>query len=341
MKNKNMSDWKTVLLQDVVSVLGDGLHGTPKYDNSGQYYFINGNNLENGKIIIKNDTKLSTIDEYRKYKKNLNNRTILLSINGTLGNVAIYRGEKCILGKSACYFNVLDSVCKEFIRYFVSNYHFQKYIRVNAHGTTIKNVSLKTVREYEFNLPPLPEQKSIAAILSSLDSKIENLRQQNQTLEKIAQTLFKHWFVDFEFPNNDGKPYKSSGSKMIDSELGLIPEGWRIGKLSDFVIHITESINPALSPEILFSHYSIPSFDDDKQPKKELGKFILSNKYIVKPNSILISKLNPNTPRVWDILALTNTNSICSTEFQVIFPPIIFIMSLLVKFLNSLVPQKN
>ena len=85
---------------------------------------------------------------------------------------------------------------------------------------------------------PLPfpkEQKQIADILSCLDNKIDNLRRQNETLEKIAQTLFKRWFIDFEFPNDDGKPYKSSGGAMVASELRDIPAGWRVGKLGEEV----------------------------------------------------------------------------------------------------------
>jgi type I restriction enzyme S subunit len=84
-------------------------------------------------------------------------------------------------------------------------------------------------------IPNPSEQKQIADVLTSLDNKIENLRQQNQTLEQIAQTLFKHWFIDFEFPNDNGEPYKSSGGEMNPSELGDIPAGWRVGKLGDIV----------------------------------------------------------------------------------------------------------
>jgi len=91
------SEWKKVTLQDVVSILGDGLHGTPKYDEEGEYFFINGNNLSNGRIVMKNKTKRASKGEYEKYKKELNDRTILVSINGTLGNIAIYNGEKCFL----------------------------------------------------------------------------------------------------------------------------------------------------------------------------------------------------------------------------------------------------
>ena len=191
-----MSEWKEVLLEDVVSKLGDGLHGTPKYDDDGNYYFINGNNLYQGKILIKGNTKRCSREEYEKYKKELNERTILISINGTLGNIALYNGEKCFLGKSACYFNVQEDVDKTFIRYIVTDKTFQDYINIYANGTTIKNVSLKTMREYPFLLPPLPEQRAIASVLSSLDDKIDLLHRQNQTLEVMAETLFRQWFVE-------------------------------------------------------------------------------------------------------------------------------------------------
>ena len=94
-----------------------------------------------------------------------------MSINGTLGNIALYNNEKCFLGKSACYFNVLDDVEKSFIRYIVTDKKFQDYISNFAHGTTIKNVSLKTMREYPFLLPALPEQKAIASVLSVSTTK--------------------------------------------------------------------------------------------------------------------------------------------------------------------------
>jgi len=99
--------------------------------------------------------------------------------------------------------------------------------------------------------PPIEEQKAIADVLSCLDGKIENLRRQNETLEAIAQTLFKHWFMDFEFPNEDGKPYKSSGGAMIPSELGEIPEGWRVGTLGEVVDINKNSINQKYSHSII------------------------------------------------------------------------------------------
>lgn len=212
-----MSSWKECTLAEITSILGDGLHGTPNYDKNGEYFFINGNNLSNGKIIIKSDTKRADLSEYTKYKKNLNDRTILVSINGTLGNIALYNNEKCILGKSACYFNVNDDVDKYFIKYVVTNKDFQEYIRNFATGTTIPNMSLKTMREYSFLLPPLVEQKAIAEVLSSLDDKIDLLHRQNQTLESLAQTLFRQWFIEEAKEEWEEKPL----SKIADFLNGL------------------------------------------------------------------------------------------------------------------------
>lgn len=115
-KNKG-DDWAEKTLGKLTSKLGDGLHGTPKYNEDGEYYFINGNNLNDGEIIFKNRTKKVSKIEFDKYKKILNDRTVLVSINGTLGNVAFYNNEKIILGKSACYFNLLEYIDKHFIKY--------------------------------------------------------------------------------------------------------------------------------------------------------------------------------------------------------------------------------
>jgi type I restriction enzyme S subunit len=191
-----MKEWKEVLLTDITTKIGDGLHGTPKYDNGGEYYFINGNNLVNGKIIIKEDTKRVNESEYLKHSKPINERTLLLGINGTIGNVAYYKNEQCMLGKSACYMNFNSEVDLKFIYYTLVSKDFQNYIEGIATGTTIPNVPLKGLREYSFKLPPLPEQTAIASVLSSLDDKIDLLHRQNATLEKMAETLFRQWFVE-------------------------------------------------------------------------------------------------------------------------------------------------
>ena len=97
--------WEEKTFQELSSRIGDGLHGTPKYDENGEYFFINGNNLNNGVIEIKNNTKKVNENEYLKHNKDLTDNTVLVSINGSLGYVAFYNNEPVILGKSACYIN--------------------------------------------------------------------------------------------------------------------------------------------------------------------------------------------------------------------------------------------
>ena len=237
------SEWPDVRLEEVTSILGDGLHGTPIYDDCGDYFFINGSNLANGRIVINNTTKRVDTAEYERHKKNLNDRTILVSINGTLGNVGLYNGEKVILGKSACYFNILDGVDKNFIRYVLASSLFQGYISNLATGSTIKNVSLRLMRDFSFKLPPLEVQLNISGVLKSLDDRINLLRETNATLEAIGQALFKSWFVDFDPVRAKAEGLEPNGmdaataamfpGSFAESELGLVPTGWRMLPLED------------------------------------------------------------------------------------------------------------
>lgn len=164
--------WKWVRLSDLVSVLGDGLHGTPSYDEKGDYYFINGNNLMNGQILIKEDTKRINEDEWEKYKKPLDRTTVFVSINGTLGNVAFYNDEKVILGKSACYFNMIIEKMKYYVYWILKSNYFMKYAVYSATGVTIKNVSLKAMNNLLIPLPPLSEQKRIVEKIDEILSLI-------------------------------------------------------------------------------------------------------------------------------------------------------------------------
>jgi len=292
-----MSEWKEYKLEDITTEIGDGIHGTPIYSEDGEFYFINGNNISNGKVIIKGDTKRVNQIEFEKYKKPLSDRTILLSINGTIGNVGFYNNEKCILGKSACYFNLKDNVDKHFVYYTFLADNFQSHLLNIATGTTIQNVPLKGLRESTIMLPPLDEQKRIASILSSLDDKIDLLNRENATLEAMAETLFRQWFIE------EAK------------------EDWEEGTIDMYANHYKESVNPQKQPSTMFWHYSIPAFDNGKKPIDEMGEEIQSSKYIIPSNCILFSKLNPHKDkRVWLILDSVPTNAICSTEFQIVKP---------------------
>lgn len=256
-----------VSLQQVTDRIGDGLHGTPKYSETGDIPFINGNNLKSGRIAVDGKTKYVCEDEYEKHAKSLNERTVLLSINGTIGNVAQYRGEKIVLGKSACYLKCNEEVDPRFLVYLLKDRVFQGHIRQTATGTTIKNVSLALVREYEFDLPNMSDQKAIAHILGTLDDKIELNQKMNQTLEEIAKAIFKSWFVDFDpvRAKAEGRPTGLPPEisdlfpdELVDSEIGEIPKGWEIKRVEE----ICEKI--AMGP--FGSNIKVSTFVDDGIP---------------------------------------------------------------------------
>ncbi len=155
--------------------MGDGLHGTPNYTTDGDYYFINGNNLINGKIEMKESTKRVSVDEYNKHKKDLTPNTVFVSINGTLGNLAFYENEKIILGKSACYFNLYDNINKYYIGLYIKSPYFIRYANEMASETTIKNVSLKVMRLLPIPLPPLSEQQKIVDFFTDFENNSLNI----------------------------------------------------------------------------------------------------------------------------------------------------------------------
>lgn len=128
----------------------------------------------------------------------------------------------------------------KFLYYNLACSEFFDYVMTGAKGTKMPRGDKNHILGYKLNLPPLEEQRAIAQILSTLDDKIEVNNQINKTLENMAKAIFKEWFVDFEFPNEDGEPYKTSGGELVESELGMIPKGWKVSTLKD-VINIIDN----------------------------------------------------------------------------------------------------
>ena len=206
-------DWDVKRLDEITSRIGDGIHGTPKYDESGKYFFINGNNLLNGKIIITDSTQKVREDEFLIHCRDIENKTILLSINGTIGNLAFYNGEPVVLGKSAAYININEGVDINFIYTLLQSSRIQDFFYSELTGSTIKNLSLKTIRETKLFLPHSAEQKKIASFFTNIDQKISQLK----TKENPAGTVHKRCNAKNLFA-------RKSGSKRIQlarvSEVG-------------------------------------------------------------------------------------------------------------------------
>lgn len=182
-------DWDVKKLEKITEKIGDGLHGTPEYVSSSEYYFINGNNLKDGLVQINADTKCVSKEEYCKHKKELKYKTILLSINGTIGSIAFYKNENIVLGKSAAYINCKDENV-DYLYYYLQSESTVIFFEGELTGSTIRNLSLKSIREIPVSLPPLPEQKAIAHVLGLMDSAI-NIN--NKLIAK--KELQKKWLM--------------------------------------------------------------------------------------------------------------------------------------------------
>jgi type I restriction enzyme S subunit len=164
--------WEVGLLISVCTKISDGIHGTPNYTDYSDYRFINGNNLKGGKIVIGDSSKYVTKEEYEIHKKDLGCNTILMSINGTIGNLAYYNGEVVMLGKSASYINVNPGSSKEFIYYSLDSERVKKYYELELTGSTISNLSLGSLKNTPIAFPSFGEQKEIATILKSMDDGV-------------------------------------------------------------------------------------------------------------------------------------------------------------------------
>ena len=237
-----MSEWKEYKLGDVCTELSDGLHKAPVFKEGGDYIFVNAKNILNGFIVDNDPTKKSTYEEFLKYSSPLNDTTILYSIDGTIGNIALYRGEKCILGKGACYINPNPQILNRMYLYYeLQSPRFKAYIDQMSTGSTIQHISLKTMRNYVFSFPPLSEHTRIASVLSSLDDKIDLLNRENATLEAMAETLFRQWFIEDAKEDWEEKPLSSIATFLNGLACQKYPPKNEIEKLP--VLKIRELTN--------------------------------------------------------------------------------------------------
>ena len=153
--------WGTPRLAQLSTRIGDGLHGTPEYVDQSPYHFINGNNLVNGCIRLKASTRCVGLAEFKKHAVPLDESTLLMSINGTIGSIALYQGESVILGKSAAYINCNKSLTREYLLCFLQSPAVVNFLRQEVTGTTIFNLSLASIRSLPIALPSIDEQLSI------------------------------------------------------------------------------------------------------------------------------------------------------------------------------------
>ncbi|WP_368975504.1 restriction endonuclease subunit S [Caldifermentibacillus hisashii] len=333
-------DWEVRTLGDELYIKGRiGWKGLKKdeYLVESPYRIINGSNIINNKIDWNNCGYISEERYNESPEIMLQKNDIVITKDGTIGKVAkINSLEKPTSVASGLFIirNISKIIDTSYLFYYFNSHYFKGLVSSRTEGSVIPHLYQRDFVSMKIPLPRLEEQKLIATILSSLDEKIEINNEINKKLEEMAQAIFKHWFVDFEFPNENGEPYKSSGGEMVESELGMIPKGWKVTTLDNIVNISTKSINPQNYAERVFEHYSIPALDNNKTPEIQMGKEIKSNKYLIDDNVILISKLNPNTKRIWKPIPQYKF-AICSTEFIVYVPKENNIFYYVYEFINS------
>ena len=180
--------------------------------------------------------------------------------------------------------------------------NFFAYSMATSKGTKMPRGDKTSIMQYEVPVMDIELQRRIASILKSIDEKIELNNAINNNLEQQAMALYKSWFVDFELNS------------------GVMPSDWKVSQLGSIAKISTEVFSPAKNPNVEVEHYSIPAYDEKHYPIFETSNGIKSNKYRLTSNSVMISKLNPDTKRIWRPYCISD-NPICSTEF-IVYEPI-------------------
>lgn len=224
-------EWKEVTLGEITNLVIDYRGKTPlklgsSWSDSG-YRALSAKNIKTGQIVAEDSIRFVDEQLYRKWMKDEVKRgDILITSEAPFGQIFYWDSdEKIVLSQRLFDVRLNDEVCHKYVYYFMTSHHYQKDLEGRATGTTVTGLRQPELLKSMILLPPLSAQRSIASILSSLDRKIELNNKINADLEEMAQAIFKNWFVDFE-PFKDGK--------FVDSELGMIPEGWKVGSLGDF-----------------------------------------------------------------------------------------------------------
>ncbi|HDK4005735.1 TPA: restriction endonuclease subunit S [Staphylococcus aureus] len=285
-------------------------------------------------IVDTKDSQKVSIKTYEKTKGfSLKKNDILISLTGSgvnqmssaVGKVGRIEFDYPALqnqrvGKFELKYS--NSADLDFLFYYFLQPKITEYLVRNSTGSANQaNINSKLIETVKIPNFSLIKQKSISKFLNQITRKIETNQKMIANLKELSQTLFKHWFVDFEFPDEDGNPYKSSGGEMIDSELGKIPSNWKIYKLKDIASHKKETFNPKKSEEVTVKHFSLPAYDNEEQAIKEEVNKIKSNKWIINNNCVLFSKMNPDTKRIWLPVIDNKKLNVASSEFVVMESP--------------------
>ncbi|WP_032499272.1 restriction endonuclease subunit S [Streptococcus suis] len=325
-----MSEWKLKSLKDLSVSITSGL--TPLKSNS-EYWnnpvipWLKTDQLGE-KYIWDTNTKISEIALEKTSLKLYPPKTLSIAMYGegkTRGNISIIM--KPMATNQACC-NIMINEEKadfEYVYYYLKTQY--ESLRNLSSGVR-NNLNANDIKNYEIRIPEsLVEQSNISKILSVLDQKIALNNQINDELEAMAKTLYDYWFVQFDFPDENGKPYKSSGGKMVynDQLKREIPEGWGVKRLGELSTYVTDKISSdVLNSKNYIGTDNMLSNMKGIEQASYLPNSTLVNSYI--PNDILIANIRPYFKKIWisdrtggcssDVLCLrANDKEICNYLF--------------------------
>jgi type I restriction enzyme, S subunit len=288
--------WRWSLLQDVCSVF-DCPHSTPQLASEGPY-LARSQDIRSG--VFSTDSAARVTEQTyldRTARAVPSHGDLLFSREGTYFGIAaeIPASTRVCLGQRMVLMRPLPDVLDfQFLKYWLNSPIMVQHVRGFRDGSVAERLNVPTIKSLAVLLPPIGEQRVIAQSLSVLDQKIELNLRMNQTLESITSNIFNAWCSDA----TNGQSTKFRLLASISRDI----------------------INPSENPDEIFDHYSIPAYDQSRGPTAEGGVQIRSSKFLVHPDCVLLSKLNPRIPRVWMPTIGSDRRAICSTEFLVLRP---------------------
>jgi len=248
-------EWKQFMLGELCSLITDGKHGDCQADPDSGFYFLSVKDVLNNRLVYENARQITKEDFIETHRRtNLEPGDVLFTNTGTIGRMAIAPSDsrtfRTTFQKSVAILKPRRDLIEPSFLYYTLHFENARLSEFAA-GTTQKNLLLKDMRSFAVEVPDLPEQRAIARILATLDDKIELNRRMSETLEAMAQALFKSWFVNFDpvrakvEGHDPGLPKPLAAlfpDRFVDSELGEVPLGWEVFPLPDVI-----EVNPSRS----------------------------------------------------------------------------------------------
>lgn len=320
-------DWKVRRLTDLLSITVDNRGKSAPTSENGIPLIATNCIKEDGLYPVKEKIRYVSEETYNNWFRDHPKPDDIIIVNkGTPGQVCLVPDpvDFCIAQDMIAIRPDTERINGRYLFAYMRSKFFKHQVDTLNVGTTIPHLKKTIFSKLLIPIPKNEEQIEIGNIYYNISKKIELNRQMNSTLEQIAQTLFKHWFIDFEFPDENGNPYRSSGGRMVDSELGEIPEGWKNKRLEDIAV-INESSVKKDYPYDEIIYVDISSVDNGKlieTTKYEIKKAPSRAKRIVKNGDIIWSMVRPNR-RSYLLILDPQRNLILSTGFAVISPKVV------------------